>query len=189
MQYHSQLFCHGGFGGGSFDKMVNGALFVRLVLLFGVRSSKAANSVTLDLLSASGSCGQGLPSILVRDAAMMAPMMAATLCRVKRGLPLVEVGPLVCFQDVYAATLAAAGDAPCWALETDRILSESEFGGLCPCSSTWFSGSGMGVPLDCLVSPCIPGGFWIETDSHVFFMMFLVDDRSSCFPGERNKAY
>ena len=77
--------------------MVNGALFVRLVLLFGVRSSVAANSVTLDLLSASGSCGRGLPSILVCDAAMM----AATLCRVKRGLPLVEVGLLVCFQDIF----------------------------------------------------------------------------------------
>ena len=25
-----------------------------------------------------------------------------------------EVGPLVCFQDVSAATLAAAGAAPCW---------------------------------------------------------------------------
>ena len=163
--------------------MVNGALFVRLVLLFGVRSSVAANSATLDLLSASGSCGRELPSILVRDAAMM----AATLCRVKRGLPLVEVGPLVCFQDVSAATLAAAGAVPCWALETDRILSKSEFGGLCSCSSTWFSGSGMGVPLDCFVSPCASGGFWIETDFRVFSMMFLVDDCSSCFPGERIK--
>ena len=52
--------------------MVNGAFVVRLVLLLGVRSSVAANSVTLDVLSASGSCGQGLPSILDRDAAMMA---------------------------------------------------------------------------------------------------------------------
>ena len=215
--------------------MVNGAFVVRFVLLFGVRSSVAANSVTLDVLSASGSCGQGLPSILDRDAAMM----AATLCRVKRGLPLVEVGPLVCFQEVSAATLAAAGAAPCWALETDRffllsvfgdaammaatlcrvmrglpllevgplvcfqdfvaamiaaagfapcwaevdrILTKFEFGGMCSCS-TCFSGSGIGVPLDCLVSLCIPGGFWIETDSHVFF----VDDRSCCFPGERIK--
>ena len=220
--------------------MVNGAFVVRLVLLFGVRSSEAANSVTLDVLSASGSCGQGLPSILVRDAAMM----AATLCRVKRGLPLLEVGPLVCFQEVSAATLAAAGAAPCLALvtdrffimsvfgdavlmvatlcfvtrglpllevgplvcfltilaamaatagaapcwaEVDRILTKFEFGDLCSCSSTWFSGSGMGVPLDCLMSLCIPGGFWNETDSHVFFMMFLVDDRSCCFPGERIK--
>ena len=98
-----------------------------------------------------------------------------------------EVGPLVCFQDVSAATLVAAGAAPCWALETDRILSKSEFGGLCLCSSTWFTGSGMGVPLDCFVSPCASGGFWIETDFHVFSMMFLVDDCSSCFPGERIK--
>ena len=217
--------------------MVNGAFVVRLVLLFGVRSSVAANSVTLDVLSASGSCGQGLPSILVRDAAMM----AATLCRVKRGLPLLEVGPLICFQDVSAAAgaapcwaletdrffimsvfgdaalmaatlrrvkrgllllevgplvcfqvilaamIAAAGAAPCWAFEVDRILTKFEFGDLCSCSSTWFSGSGMGVPLDCLMSLCIPGGFWIETDSHVFFIMFLVDDRSCCFPGERIK--
>ena len=138
--------------------------------------------MTLDVLSASGSCGQGLPSILVRDAAMM----AATLCRVKRGLPLLEVGPLVCFQVILAAMAAAAGAAPCWA-EVDRILTKFEFGDLCSCSSTWFSGSGMGVPLDCLMSLCIPGGFWIETDSHVFFMMFLVDDRSCCFPGERIK--
>ena len=137
----------------------------------------------MDLKSASGSCDRELPSILVRDAAMM----AATLCRVKRGLPLVEVGPLVCFQDVSAATLAAAGAAPCWALETDRILFESEFGGLCPCSSSWVSGPGMGVPLDCLVSPCASGVFWIETDFHVFSMMFLLDDCSSCFQGERIK--
>ena len=170
--------------------MVIGALFVRLVLLFGFRSSAAANSgrvysgmSTLDLMSASGSCDRELPSILVRDAAMM----AATLCRVKRGLPLVEVGPLVCFQDVSAATLAGAGAAPCWALETDRILFESEFGGLCSCSSSWISGPGMGVPLDRLVSPCAPGGFWIETDFHVFSVMFLLDDCSSCFQGERIK--
>ena len=160
--------------------MVDGAFVVRLVLLFGVRSSVAANSVTLDVLSASGSCGQGLPSILVRDAAMM----AATLCRVKRGLPLVEVGPLVCFQVILAATLAAAGAAPCWALETDRFLIMSVFGDLCPYSSTWFSGSGMGVPLDCLMSLCIPGGFWIETDSHVFFMMFLVMIAHVVFQGK-----
>ena len=205
--------------------MVNGAFVVRLVLLFGVRSSVAANSVTLDVLSASGSCGQGLPSILVRDAAMMAAtlcrvkrglpllevgplvcfqevsaatlaaagaapcwaletdrffilsvfgdaaLMAATFCRVKRGLPLLEVGPLVCFQVILAAMIAAAGAAPCWAFEVDRILTKFEFGDMCSCS-TWFSGSGMGVPLDCLMSLCIPGGFWIETDSHVFFMMF-----------------
>ena len=62
----------------------------------------------LDVLSASGSCGQGLPSILDRDAAMM----AATLCRVKRGLPLLEVGPLVCFQDFVAELIAAAGFCP-----------------------------------------------------------------------------
>ena len=127
--------------------MVNGAFVVRLVLLCGVRSSVAANSVTLDVLSASGSCGQGLPSILVRDAAMM----AATLCRVKRGLPLLEVGPLVCFQVIVAAMIAAAGSAPCWAFEVDRILTKFEFGDMCSCS-TWFSGSGMGVPLDSLHS-------------------------------------
>ena len=138
--------------------------------------------MTLDVLSASGSCGQGLPSILVRDAALM----AATPCRVMRGLPLLEVGPLVCFQDFVAELIAVAGAAPCWAVEADRILTKFELGGICSCS-TWFSGSGIGVPLDCLVSLCIPGGFWIETDSHVFFMMFLVDDRSCCFPGERIK--
>ena len=206
--------------------MVNGAFVVCFVLLFGVRSSVAANSVTLDVSSASGSCGQGLPSILDRDAAMM----AATLCRVKRGLPLPEVGPLVCFQLVSAATLAAAGAAPCWAWETerffllpvfgdamtatlccvmrglpllevgplfcfqvaglapcwaveaDRILNKFESGGICSCSAC-SSGSGIGVPLDCLVSLCIPGGFWIETDSLVFF----VDDCSCCFPWERIK--
>ena len=214
--------------------MVNGAFVVCFVLLFGVRSSVAANSVTSDVLSASGSFGQGLPSILDRDAALM----AATLCRVKRGLPLPEVGPLVCFQLVLAATLAAAGAAPCWAWETewffllsvfgdamaatlccvmrglpllevgplvcfqvfvaeliaaagfapcwaveaDRILTKFELGGICSCSAC-FSGSGIGVPLDWLVSLCIPGGFWIETDSHMFF----VDDRSCCFPGERIK--
>ena len=206
--------------------MVNGAFVVRFVLLFGVRSSVAANSVTSDVLSASGSFGQGLPSILDRDAALM----AATLCRVKRGLPLPEVGPLVCFQLVSAATLAAAGAAPCWAWETewffllsvfgdamaatlccvmrglpllevgplvcfqiaglapcwaveaDRILTKFELGGICSCSAC-SSGSGIGVPLDCLVSLCIPGGFWIETDSLVFF----VDDCSCCFPGERIK--
>ena len=175
--------------------MVIGAFVVRLVLLFGVRSSVAANSAMLDVLSASGSCGQGLPSILVRDAAMMAAtlcrvkrglpllevgplvcfqvvsaatlaaagaapcwaletdrffilfvfgdaaLMAATLCRVKRGLPLLEVGPLVCFQVILAAMVAAAGAAPCWAFEVDRILTKFEFGDLCSCS-TFFSGSG-----------------------------------------------
>ena len=86
-----------------------------------------------------------------------AAMMAATLCRVMRGLPLWEVGPLVCFQDFVAEMIAAAGFAPCWA-EVDRILTKFEFGGICSCS-TCFSGSGIGVPLDCLVSLCIPGGF------------------------------
>ena len=86
----------------------------------------------------------------------------------------------------YAAATLAPAAAPCWALETDRILLESECG-LCPCSSSWFSGPGMGVPLDCLVSPCAPGGFWIETDFYVFSMTFLVDDCSSCFQGERIK--
>ena len=161
--------------------MVNGALFVRLVLPFGFRSSVAAHSGRVFLACRRWICCPRLARVVENC------RQAATLCRVKRGLPLVEVGPLVCFQDVFAATLAAAGAAPCWALETDRILSKSEFGGLCPCSSTWFSGSGMGVPLDCLVSPCAPGGFWIETDFRVFSMMFLVDDCSSCFPGERIK--
>ena len=33
-----------------------------------------------------------------------------------------EAGPWVCFQDDFAATLAAAGAAPRRALETDRFL-------------------------------------------------------------------
>ena len=85
--------------------MVYGAFVVRFVLLFGVRSSVAANSVTLDVLSASGSCGQGLPSILDRDAAMM----AATLCRVKRRPAPSGGWPLGLFSDGFC------GDAGrCW---------------------------------------------------------------------------
>ena len=45
----------------------------------------------------------------------------------------------------------------------------------------------MGVLLNCFVSPCAPGGFWIATDFSVFSVMFLSDDCSSRFQGERIK--
>ena len=141
------------------------------------------SSMMKEKMSAFGSCDRELPSILVRDAAML----AATLCRVMRGLPLMEAGPLVRFQDVSAATLAAAGAAPTWALETDRILLVSEFCGPCVISSWLIAGPGMGVLLNCFVSPCAPGGFWIETDFSVSSVMFLSEDCSSRFQGERTK--
>ena len=109
----------------------------------------------------------------------------------RRWLPLswfrMEAGPLVCFQDVSVATLAAAGAAPCWALETDRFLLVSEFCGPCVISSWLIAGPGMGVLLNCFVSPFAPGGFWIETDFSVFSVMFLSEDCSSRFQGERIK--
>ena len=73
------------------------------MLFLGFRSSVAANSgrvycglsmLTLDMVSASGSCVQELPSILVCDAAML----AATLCRVKRGLPWWRLAPWYAFR-------------------------------------------------------------------------------------------
>ena len=68
-----------------------------------------------------------LPSILVCPSCVVlvfcdAAMTAATLCRVLRGLPLMEASPWVRFQDDFAAMLAAAGAAPRRALETDRFL-------------------------------------------------------------------
>ena len=121
--------------------MVIGAMYVRFVLLLGFRSSVAAisgrvydgmstlapfvvdpgsvlgaspsmhgvvSSMMKEKMSAFGSCHRELLSVFVCDAAML----AATLCRVMRGLPLMEAGPLVCSQDVSAATLASAGAAP-----------------------------------------------------------------------------
>ena len=125
----------------------------------------------MEKTSAFGSCDRGLPSILVCDAAML----AATLCRVLRGLPLMEAGLLVCFQDVSAATLAAAGASLCRALFV--------FG---------FCGSGMGMLLNCSVSPWVgiflsPDGFWNEADLIVFSVMFLSEGCSSRFQGERVK--
>ena len=45
----------------------------------------------------------------------------------------------------------------------------------------------MGLLLNCFVSPCAAGGFWIETDFSVFSVMFLSEDCSSRFQGERIK--
>ena len=99
--------------------------------------------------SAFGSYDRELPSILVCDAAML----AATLCRVMRGL--------LCFQDVSAATLAATGAAPCWALETERFLFVFEFCGPCVISSWLIAGSGMGMLLNS-VSPWV--GIFLSPD-------------------------
>ena len=140
-------------------------------------------SVMMERTCAIGWRSWELPSIFVCpscDALVFcdAPTMAATLCRVLRGQPLVEAGPWDCFQEEFVVTLAAAGAAPRGALETDRFLYVFEFCGPCVIPPRLIAGTGMGILSTCSVSPWIgkclseflsPDGFWNESDSSTVF--------------------
>ena len=101
-----------------------------------------------------------------------------------------EAGPWNCFQEEFAATLAAAGAAPRTALETDRFFYVVESCGPCVTPSRLIAGSGMGMLTTCSVSPWIgiclseflsPDGSWNESDSLTVFCVLCLSEECKSF--------